>query len=72
MRIHLYVVPYPVSRFPDDRGESFLVLWSVSPPGACPHVIEDPPSLRQAKMEAKLMHQHGVNCGGTRHAASTH
>lgn len=67
MRISLYVVPFRVSRFPTDRGESYVVLWSVAAPGACRHVIDDPPSLRQAKMEAKLMHQHGVNCGGAPH-----
>ena len=68
MRISLYVVPFPVSRFQADRGESYLVLWSVAAPGACRHVIDDPPSLRQAKLEAKLMHHRGINCGGVSHA----
>ena len=67
MRISLYVVSYPMSRFPTDRGESYLVLWSVAAPGACRHVIDDPPSLRQAKLAAKQMHQRGVNCGGLTH-----
>ena len=56
MRIHLYVVPFPVSRFQTDRGESYLVLWSVAAPGACRHVIDDPPACgRQSSRPSRCM-----------------
>ena len=74
MGFQLWVVPYPVSRFPRDRGVSYRVFQCQHVPqcpGACRHDIESS-TLRQAKVEAWILHERKVNCGGSGDAVSAH
>jgi hypothetical protein len=69
MGYDLWVVPYPVSRFPHDRRQSYRVFQCQPAPqceGACRHHVTSQ-TLHQAKMEAWLLHERGINCGGIGH-----
>ena len=64
MTVALWVLEYPVSRFPLDRAVSYYVFQGAHVPpevGACRHEVQGA-TMRQAKVEARVLHQRQVNC----------